>query len=125
MSVFQTLLFYLVVITTKTGLSVALIERGASVNDKDRDGSTPLHFTCLSGHTATVVALIERGASVNEKNQSGETPLHRACYSSHSATAIVLLENGAVGLNNRSGWYGNTPLYPACMYFALPMSFCE
>jgi hypothetical protein len=89
--------------------AIALIDRGASVNEKVQFGQTPLHLACNSGHTATAVALIERGASVNEKDQDGQTPLCYACLFSHSATAIVLLENGAVGL-----MHGHTPSYRAC-----------
>ena len=59
-----------------TPAAVALIERGATVNEKNQNGDTPLHEACYSGHTATAVALIERGASVNEKDQFGWTPLH-------------------------------------------------
>ena len=93
--------------------AIALIERGASVNEQDQFGRTPLHEACSSGHTATAVALIERGASVSEKDQNGWTPLYNACVNSRSATAIVLLENGAVGVNDKST-SGNTPSYYAC-----------
>jgi hypothetical protein len=95
--------------------AIALIERGASVNEKDRIGWTPLHLACRSGHTATAVTLIERGASVNEKSQFGHTPLHETCGNGRSATAIALLENDAVGLNDRDR-SGNTPSYYACIF---------
>ena len=94
--------------------AIALIEKGADVNEKDIGGNTPLHYACDSGHTATAVNLIERGASVNEKDKDGWTPLYCACIASRSATAIVLLENGAVGLNDRSS-IGRTPSYYACL----------
>ena len=97
-----------------TQAAIALIERGASVNETNQDGDTPLHDACDYGHTATAVALIERGASVNKKDQSGWTPLHDACVYGHTATAIVLLENGAVGVNDKST-YGNAPSYYACL----------
>ena len=44
-----------------TATAVALIERGADVNEKEhRVGWTPLFYACYSDHTATAVALIER-----------------------------------------------------------------
>ena len=45
-----------------TAAAVALIERGAGVNEKDHFVENPLHHACQAGHTATAVALIERGA---------------------------------------------------------------
>jgi ankyrin repeat protein len=59
-----------------TPAAIDLIERGASVNEKNQNRETPLHYACYYGHTATAVALIVRGANVNEKNQFGETPMH-------------------------------------------------
>jgi ankyrin repeat protein len=99
-----------------------MIERGASVNETNQDGRTPLHWASLSGHTATAVALIERGASVNEKNQFVRTPLCLACYYSRSATALVLLENGA-GVNDRNDT-GSLPCIGHAS-IALSMWSCE
>ena len=66
-------------IFSHTATAVALIERGAGVNEKGKLGFTPLHFACISGHTATAVGLIERRANVNEKDQLyGKFPLRHA-----------------------------------------------
>ena len=53
------------------------------MNEKDLDGSIPLHYACLSGRTATAVALIERGASVSEKIQIGWTSRIKAMRGYH------------------------------------------
>ncbi len=38
------------------------------VNDKDKDGDTPLHQAALHGQLAVAQALIDAGANVNAKN---------------------------------------------------------
>src|SRR5580704_17613575 len=38
------------------------------VNDKDKDGDTPLHQAALRGQLAAIQALIDAGANVNAKN---------------------------------------------------------
>ena len=84
------------------------------MNEKDRDGWTPLHSACVSGDTLAAIALIERGAILNEKNQHGDTSLHRACYNGHTATAVALIERGAsVNEKDEDGW---TPLHYTCFY---------
>jgi ankyrin repeat protein len=84
------------------------------VNEKHQGGWTPLHYACISGHTATAVALIERGASVNEQNQDEWSTLRIACRSGHTATAVALIERGA-NVNEKDD-DGRTPLHHACSW---------
>ena len=58
-----------------TEIAKFLIEKGADVNAKSRDGSTPLHSAAFLGHTEIAELLIQKGADVNPKNYRSETPL--------------------------------------------------
>ena len=51
-----------------------LIQKGADVNAKGRDGGTPLHSAAFLGQIETAKLLIQNGANVNAKNHKGETP---------------------------------------------------
>lgn len=51
-----------------------LIQNGADVNVRGRDGGTPLHSAAFLGQTGTAELLIRNGADVNAKNHKGETP---------------------------------------------------
>lgn len=52
-----------------------LIQKGADVNAKNRDGGTPLHAAAFLGRTEAAELLIQKDADVNAKNNNGETPL--------------------------------------------------
>jgi hypothetical protein len=46
-----------------------LISQGASVNEKDYKGDTPLDWAASEGHTAIIELLVTNGADVNERDQ--------------------------------------------------------
>jgi len=58
---------------------IALIRRelsnGANVNEKNKDGLTPLHLAVKSGHKRIVELLIAKGSDVNAKDTRGGTSL--------------------------------------------------
>jgi ankyrin repeat protein len=58
--------------TQYTKIVEFLIENGADVNVKNKDGNTPSHMTTTSD---IVKLLIEKGADINVKNKDGDTPL--------------------------------------------------
>ena len=55
-----------------------LLQRGASINKCQVDGSTPLHAAAFFGHTLIVGLLLEYGAKIDIKNKWGHTALQES-----------------------------------------------
>jgi len=89
-----------------------LIEHGASLKEKNKYDSTPLHMACTKGHTEIAKLFIDLGLDVCLEDKYGSTPLHDACANRFLKTAALLLEYGAkVDARDKNG---NTPLHSAC-----------
>ena len=83
-----------------------LIAKGADVNAKSSDGSTPLHDAAYYGRTIIAELLIAKGADVNAKDEVGLTPLHRANLTKEIAE-LLIAEGADVNAKEK---YGETPL---------------
>ena len=59
----------------KTNVAIALIEGGADLDTRNKDGSTPLHAAAFLCYPEIVQALVDKGADKNVRNNSGSTPL--------------------------------------------------
>jgi len=46
-----------------------LLEKGANIESKTRDGLTPLHCAARSGHEQVVDMMLERGAPISSKTK--------------------------------------------------------
>lgn len=84
-----------------------LIESEANVNEKDKNGETPLHIASYVGYLPAIEILIKNGAEVNEINNSGKTPLEIVLKSTNSKAILPIasfyLRNGAsISLWNRA-----------------------
>jgi len=81
-----------------------LLDKGADVNEKDKDGYTALYLAAMSGHTVTVQVLLDSGANVDERRY-GFTALIIAAEFGHNAIVEALLAKGAdVNAENDHGW---------------------
>ncbi|WP_353285322.1 ankyrin repeat domain-containing protein [Wolbachia endosymbiont (group A) of Beris morrisii] len=58
--------------------------RGASINEADKNGETPLHLASWGGHLDTLQHLINNGANISTKDSSGKTPLDIARDKGHN-----------------------------------------
>lgn len=68
--------------------SERLIDAGAGVNARDRDGSTPLHAAAFFGRVEAVELLLASGADPGMRNRLGETPL---ALLDSSATRLIVV----------------------------------
>lgn len=50
-------------------------EIGKNIDERDSEGSTPLHIAILEGYFNIVQYLVKKGAKIDEKNRWGDTPL--------------------------------------------------
>ena len=72
-----------------------LVERGAKINETDRQGYTPLHYACTWGHVEAVKLLIKLGANPDIRNVLGVTPMMVATQNAHSEVVQILKDAGA------------------------------
>jgi len=85
-----------------------LLEEGADVNAKTKEGITALNRASEKGHTKTVARLLEKGADVNAKDSDGWTALMWASRNGHKETVKKLLKEGA-DVNAKDNW-GSTAI---------------
>jgi uncharacterized protein len=79
-----------------------------SVEERDRDGRTPLHFAAFQGDVDRVLELIASGADLDAADAEGRTPLHYAAQEWWIDAAAQLCEAGATV--DCADAFGNTPL---------------
>ena len=81
------------------GVIDVLVEAGASIDQANGDGSTPLHIAAAESNLGAALVLLKHGASVHLQDLFGETPLHLAAINAGTiGTAKVvdlLLRQGA------------------------------
>ena len=100
-----------------------LIQNGAKVNTRDKNGETPLHKFCTRYEYDNMVdivqLLIKNGADVNAKNRNGVIPLHNLvkCYRKVQlidTVRLLIIEHGA-DVNAKAMFIDGTPLLFLCM----------
>jgi len=65
--------------------------RGATVEQRSRNGTTALEFACFGGHEAVVRLLLSRGARPESQDDDGYTALHDALDGSDCPGIVALL----------------------------------
>jgi len=84
-------------------LVTELLDRGASVEARDRLGARPLSHAARFGHLEMVDLLLARGAPLDARNLAGATALFFAVEGNHTSVAQRLIARGAdVNLAGRS-----------------------
>ncbi|KAF7239229.1 Fibronectin type 3 and ankyrin repeat domains protein 1 [Varanus komodoensis] len=83
-------LMRLCAITGKADVAVLLIDAGADVNTKDKDGKTPLMVAALNNQEELVTLLLERGADPDIKNEFGKGALEMARGLNRQSVASII-----------------------------------
>ena len=73
-----------------------LLDKGANLESKTRDGLTPLHCAARSGHENVVDMMVQRGAPISAKTKNGLAPLHMASQGDHVDAARILLHHKGI-----------------------------
>ncbi len=92
-----------------------LLNKGANVDQKNRDGDTPLHLAVAFGHKDLIQLLLSKGANIDERRKEGTTPLHIAVDRDRTDIAELLISKGADmdAQISQGELKGQTPLYRA------------
>ena len=78
-----------------------LLDAGADIEMKNRNGYSPLHYACASGACEVVKMLVEAGAGVRVTSNRGETCLTLAAYHGRTETVRYLVGLSEVDVNQR------------------------
>ncbi|XP_050676368.1 poly [ADP-ribose] polymerase tankyrase [Leptidea sinapis] len=78
-----------------------LLRKGARVNEKNKEGQTPLHVATEHSHLDAMDLLLRHGAKVNACDARGETALSLAARRDSGAACRLLLACGAETLDNQ------------------------
>nr|WP_253309278.1 ankyrin repeat domain-containing protein [Rickettsia endosymbiont of Ceutorhynchus assimilis] len=67
-----------------------LIDKGASIEIRSKEGKTPLHLAVEEAKQNVINLLLDRGADIEAKNNDGRTPLYLAAYNNDSGVIELL-----------------------------------
>jgi ankyrin repeat protein len=90
-------------------MAISLVNSGADINQRYKDGETPLHIAAKYGSAKVASCLISKNACLDAKDESGNTPLNSAILDNQWSIARLLISSGANV--NVSDDNGDTPLH--------------
>jgi ankyrin repeat protein len=68
----------------------SLLDKGADIYAKNKEGRTALHLAAWMGHEAVARSLLEKGAIVEAKDNDGWTAQHCAAFTGQEAVELLL-----------------------------------
>lgn len=104
----------------KLSIISLLIDAGVSLDERNKQGWSPLHVACLRSSESVAELLLKRGAKIDAKGHDNYTPLCIAAEKGAIELAKLLLERGAnidaKTTASEDGSEGYTPLRLAATY---------
>merc|ERR1719186_1228143 len=85
---------------------MALVNGGAILDFRTKDGSTAMHRAVATNNIEAVRTMLELGASPNYRDSKSLTPLYHSVINSTDAvvTETLLHDHGVVGSQDLQGW---------------------
>jgi ankyrin repeat protein len=71
-----------------------LLERGATIESKDKNDCTPLLFATRGRHDGVVRLLLDHGADLSAKDRDGYRAIHHALSNKHQEMLRIFFERG-------------------------------
>ena len=102
----------------------ALLDRGAAIDAKDREGATALSRAAQAGKTALATLLIDRGAKLNARAVDGSTPLLYAAEADRAAVIRLLIDRERIPTFLAARAYAHSPPPPTTVR-RQASSFCS
>lgn len=90
----HTLNYFTAVRTDSYDIAVALIARGASVNQVCLKKWTAMHEAAKVGYIDILKLLVQHGGQISETDQHGVTPIGIAAEYAHAEVLDILIHNG-------------------------------
>lgn len=81
----------------------SLLDGGADINGKDKNGFTALMWASSKGHLEIVKLLLDKGADINARHSHGDIALIMASSEGHLEVVRLLLNNGS-DINAKHVW---------------------
>ena len=101
--IFSNHLHMLIVDQAPIQLISEVINSGVNLEEKNKDGHTPLMLAAIEGHTEAIKALMSsKKVNLNEKNKNGNTPLMLAAIEGHTEAIKILMNSKKVNLNEKN-----------------------
>ena len=75
-----------------------ILDDGTSVNWRDSDGYTALHWACEYNRAEVLKVLLKHNPLINQQTNWGSTPLHWACRRGSIDCVKLLLATGQCDL---------------------------
>ena len=83
----------------RTPIVKLLIDNGALVDSKSRNGFTPLQIAAQEGHLATARLLVNSGARTDAAQRRGAMPIHLAAQKNRHQILTYLVTEAGVSVN--------------------------